>query len=82
MKPPEPLQGDIMPQTHSKSQAMGVHYLRADMQHQKTIRGHAASVYCVQVDHAEKFVITGADDCVVKVWPCFLPCVTILDINR
>jgi len=37
-------------------------------QHQLTVRGHSYAAYCVTLDKAGRYVITGSDDNLVKIW--------------
>ncbi|GFR48989.1 hypothetical protein Agub_g11008, partial [Astrephomene gubernaculifera] len=38
------------------------------MRHLKTVRGHRLAVYCCTYDNTGKRIITGSDDCIVKIW--------------
>ncbi|XP_063812654.1 bromodomain and WD repeat-containing protein 1 isoform X2 [Pseudophryne corroboree] len=38
---------------------------------QKRILGHLSSVYCVAFDRTGQRIITGSDDCLVKIWSTF-----------
>lgn len=39
-----------------------------NMQYLRTFRGHRSAVYCVLCDFKNRYVITGADDRLVKIW--------------
>lgn len=45
----------------------GPKQLAAKVQHLKSIRGHRMPVYCIVYDRTGEYVITGADDRMVKV---------------
>ncbi|KAG6726304.1 hypothetical protein I3843_02G062800 [Carya illinoinensis] len=38
------------------------------MQNIKRLRGHRNSVYCAIFDRSGRYVVTGSDDCLVKIW--------------
>ncbi|KAL9660759.1 hypothetical protein QQ045_025576 [Rhodiola kirilowii] len=38
------------------------------MQNMKRLRGHRSAVYCAIFDHSGRYVITGSDDRLVKIW--------------
>uniref|UniRef100_A0A6P7F9G1 Bromodomain and WD repeat-containing protein 3 n=1 Tax=Diabrotica virgifera virgifera TaxID=50390 RepID=A0A6P7F9G1_DIAVI len=42
--------------------------LFTSMQIQRTTVGHLSSVYCLLFDHSGKYIITGADDLLIKLW--------------
>ena len=39
-----------------------------NMQYLRTFRGHRSAVYCVLCDFKNRYVVTGADDRLVKIW--------------
>eukprot|EP00210_Caulerpa_lentillifera_P006495 g6205.t1 len=38
------------------------------LHHVKTVRGHRKAVYCVALDRKGRFILTGADDGLIKIW--------------
>jgi hypothetical protein len=42
-------------------------FVAGRMAHHATVRGHRLAVYCAVFDRRGRYVITGADDCLVKV---------------
>lgn len=38
------------------------------MEHHWTVRGHSQATYCVAIDPTGRFIITGSDDRLVKIW--------------
>lgn len=45
--------------------------LYSSMQIQRTTVGHLSSVYCLLFDHSGKYIITGADDLLIKLWSTY-----------
>ncbi|XP_050296565.1 bromodomain and WD repeat-containing protein 3 [Anthonomus grandis grandis] len=41
------------------------------MQVQRTTIGHLSAVYCLLFDHSGRFIITGADDLLIKMWATY-----------
>ncbi|CAG9864164.1 unnamed protein product [Phyllotreta striolata] len=41
------------------------------MQKQRSTVGHLSSVFCILFDHSGKYIITGADDLLVKLWSAY-----------
>jgi len=42
--------------------------LCARLAHQRTFRGHRSAVYCIVYDKAGRYIVTGSDDRLVKIW--------------
>jgi WD40 repeat protein len=38
------------------------------LRHKRTLRGHLHAAYMVAVDPLGKYLVTGSDDCVAKIW--------------
>ncbi|KAI8471016.1 MAG: hypothetical protein J3K34DRAFT_520916 [Monoraphidium minutum] len=49
-------------------QAQPAAFVAAQMRHHTTVRGHRLAVYCVAFDRTGRYVVTGADDYLVKIW--------------
>ena len=38
------------------------------LRHHRTFRGHSSAVYVLAIDHESRYVLSGSDDAVVKIW--------------
>ncbi|NJR41511.1 MAG: hypothetical protein HC767_01470 [Akkermansiaceae bacterium] len=38
------------------------------LRHHRTFRGHSSAVYVLAIDHESRYVLSGSDDAVMKIW--------------
>lgn len=39
-----------------------------NLRHHRTFRGHSSAVYVLAIDHESRYVLSGSDDAVMKIW--------------